>query len=100
MIIYAANNGYLDDVPVDLVAEWESSLYRYMDSNHPEIGEEIIEKSVDQRNKMSDDLLNKLGDAIEEYKKTAAPRPQEEQKRTASPEEAAQAAEQTQQASS
>ncbi len=100
MIIYAANNGYLDDVPVELVAEWESSLYRYMDANHPEIGQEIIEKSVDQRNKMSDDLLKKMGDAIDEYKRTAAPHPQEAQKKTASPEEAAQAAEQTQQASS
>ena len=71
-----------------------------MDANHPEVGQEIIEKSVDQRNKMSDDLLKKMGDAIEEYKKTAAPRPQEKQKKTASPEEAARAAEQTQQASS
>ena len=74
MIIYAATNGYLDDVPVDNVSAWEQGLYRYMDANHPEISEEIIAKSVKERNKMSDDLLKRIGDAINEYKQTAAPR--------------------------
>jgi F-type H+-transporting ATPase subunit alpha len=73
MIIYAATNGYLDDVPVELVSEWETAFYRYMDANHPEIGQEIIDKSVKERNKMSDDLLKRLGDAINEFKQTAAP---------------------------
>jgi len=74
MIIYAATIGYLDDVPVDQVSAWETELYRYMDANHPEIGEEIIEKSVKVRDKMSEDLLKRLNAAIEEFKKTAAPR--------------------------
>src|SRR6266705_2612160 len=39
LIIYAATNGYLDDVPVDQVSAWESAFYRYMDANHPEIDE-------------------------------------------------------------
>src|SRR5574340_95642 len=74
MIIYTATSGYLDDVPEDKVNEWESAFYRYMDANHPEIGDEIIEKSVKERNKMSDELLGRLNAAIEEFKKTAAPR--------------------------
>jgi len=73
MIIYAATIGYLDDVPVEQVSAWEKDLYRYMDANHSEIGEEIIEKSVKARDKMSEDLLKKLNAAIEEFKKTAAP---------------------------
>jgi len=73
MIIYAATHGYLDDVPVDLVSKWEQAFYRYMDANHPEIGQEIIEKSVKGKEKMSDDLLHKLDAAIEEFKKTAEP---------------------------
>jgi F-type H+-transporting ATPase subunit alpha len=73
MIIYAATNGYLDDVPVDNVSAWETAFYRYMDANHPEIGQEIVEKSVKARDKMSDDLLKRLGDAINEFKQTAAP---------------------------
>jgi len=73
MIIYVATHGYLDDVPVDLVSAWESAFYRFMDTSHPEIGEEIIEKSVKQRNTMSDDLVKRLNAAIEEFKQTAAP---------------------------
>ncbi len=74
MIIYAGTNGYLDDVPVPLVSQWEQAFYRYMEANHPEIGQEIIEKSVKGKEKMSDDLLQRLNAAIEEFKQTAAPR--------------------------
>ena len=74
MIIYAATNGYLDDVPLELVGEWEQGLYRYMDANHHEIIDEMIEKSIKGKEKMGNDLLQRLGKAIEEYKQTAAPR--------------------------
>ncbi len=74
IIIYAATKGYLDDVALDKVAEWESGYHSYMSSNHPEILDEIVEQSVKQKNKMSGDLLKKLDAAINEYKQTAAPR--------------------------
>jgi F-type H+-transporting ATPase subunit alpha len=74
MIIYAGTNGYLDDVPVPVVSQWEQAFYRYMEANHPEIGQEIVEKSVKGKEKMSDDLLQRLNAAIEEFKQTAAPR--------------------------
>jgi F-type H+-transporting ATPase subunit alpha len=73
MIIYAANQGYLDDVPLDKVAAWEAAFHRFMEANHPEIGQEIVEKSVNGKEKMSKDLLNRLNAAIEEFKQTAAP---------------------------
>jgi F-type H+-transporting ATPase subunit alpha len=73
MIIYAATQGYLDDVALDKVASWEAAFHRYMEANHPEIGQEIVEKSVNAKEKMSKDLLNKLNAAIEEFKQTAAP---------------------------
>ena len=69
MIIYAATAGYLDDVPEDQVGTWETAFYRYIDANHPEIGDEIIEKSVNARDKMSEELLQKLNAAIEDFKK-------------------------------
>jgi F-type H+/Na+-transporting ATPase subunit alpha len=74
MIIYAATHGYLDDVPLEKISEWEKAFYLFMDTTHPEIGEEIVEKSVKGREKMSDDLLTRLNAAIEEFKLTAAPR--------------------------
>src|SRR5437764_14808950 len=73
MLIYAATNGYLDNTPVDQVVAWEQAFSRYMDANHPEIGQAIIEKSVLGKDKMSDDLLKKLGAAIDEFNQTAAP---------------------------
>jgi len=73
MIIFAATNGYLDDVSVDQVGAWETAFYRYMDANKPEVGQNMIEQSVTGKNKMSDDLLKQLRSAIEEYKQTAAP---------------------------
>ena len=73
IIIYAATKGFLDDVALDKVADWEDGYHRYMSANHPEIIDEIIEKSVKQKNKMSGDLLKKLDAAINEYKQTAAP---------------------------
>jgi len=74
MIIYAATHGYLDDVPLEKISEWEKAFYLFMDTTHSEIGEEIVEKSVKGREKMSDDLLTRLNAAIEEFKLTAAPR--------------------------
>jgi len=80
MILYAVTNGYIDDLPLNLVSEWESSFYRFMDANYQDLQNNIIETSVKGRNKMSGDQLKKLSAAIEDYQKTAAPQ-QEEQKR-------------------
>jgi F-type H+/Na+-transporting ATPase subunit alpha len=80
MILYAVTNGYIDDLPLNLVSEWESSFYRFMDANYQDLQNDIIETSVKGRNKMSGDQLKKLSAAIEDYQKTAAPQ-QEEQKR-------------------
>jgi len=44
-----------------------------MEANHQEIIQEMTEKSIVGKDKMSADLLKKLGDAIDEYKQTAAP---------------------------
>ena len=73
MAIYAATNGYMDDVPVARVSQWEQAFYSYMAANHPEIGQEIVDKSVNGKEKMSNALLENLNAAIEEFKKTAAP---------------------------
>jgi F-type H+-transporting ATPase subunit alpha len=50
MIIYAATNGYLDDVSSDKVRAFESSFLRFMDASHPEIGERILSaKALDDK---------------------------------------------------
>ena len=62
--IFAAVNGFLDDVPVEKVRAFESALYSFMDSSHPEIGSEIAEKMI-----LSPELDGKLRAAIGEFKK-------------------------------
>ncbi len=41
MILYIAINSYLDDVAVDKVALFEAKFHKFMQSNHPEIGDSI-----------------------------------------------------------
>jgi F-type H+-transporting ATPase subunit alpha len=41
MVIYAGTNGYIDEIGVDRIPEWEQSFYKFMASNYPEIGSAI-----------------------------------------------------------
>jgi F-type H+-transporting ATPase subunit alpha len=66
MIIYAATNGYLDDIPIEKVQEAEASFHLFMSSNHPEIGQAIVESKD-----LSDETERALKAAIEEWKRTA-----------------------------
>ena len=65
MILYAVTNGFLDDVPVAKVQEWEAQFHRYMANAHPEIGETIL---TDKR--LDDPTIEKLRAAIDEFKRT------------------------------
>ena len=73
LIIYAATNGFIDDVPLNQVAEWESGFYRFMDANYQDLQNNIIETSVTGGKKMTDDQMKQISAAIDDYKKTAAP---------------------------
>ncbi len=42
--LYAGTKGYLDKVEINRMAEWESAFLRYMDTAHPEVGRDIVEK--------------------------------------------------------
>jgi len=65
MILYAAVNGYVDDVPVDRVAEFEADLHRFMESSHAEVGSAIArEKAISAE---TEELLKA---AIQEFKQT------------------------------
>jgi F-type H+-transporting ATPase subunit alpha len=64
MILYAAINGYIDDVPVPKVLEFETSFHKYMDVNHPEIS-----KAVAKTKELGDDTEAKLKAAIDDFKK-------------------------------
>ncbi len=71
MILWATGNGYLDDVPVEKVAEWEAAFHRYMDAAHPEIGKGIYETTVVNQKKVSNEQFEQLRAAVVEFKKSA-----------------------------
>ena len=67
LILFAAVNGFLDDVPEDKVRAFESGLFSFIDNSHPDISAEVVDKMT-----LSDELSENLRTAIREYKATAA----------------------------
>jgi len=62
-IIFAATNGYLDDVDVPGIKAWETAFHEHMAASHADIAEEIHAKKV-----LSDELTVRLRKAIETFK--------------------------------
>ena len=71
MIIYAAAKGYLDEVPVDKVPEWEDQFHRFMDASYSELVQGIQTTTVVDNKKISDEQFAELDAAIKEYQKVA-----------------------------
>ena len=65
--IFAGARGFLDDVPLDRVRDFEKSLLRFMEQTHPE-----IEADVTKNGRISDETEQALRSAVEEFKKTFA----------------------------
>ncbi len=62
-IIYAANNGYIDDIAVESVGKFEAEFHPYMATNYPDIMEKIrVTKDMDA------DTEAALGKAIAAFK--------------------------------
>ena len=62
-IIYAVNNGYLDDVEVADVAKFEQDLLEFLNARHPEVLDRIR-----QEKKLGDELEAELAAAIKGFK--------------------------------
>ncbi len=71
LIIYAASKGFLDDVPVEKVPEWESQFHQYMDANYGELVRTIYDTTVTNKKKLPDDLLAQIDAAITDYRNVA-----------------------------
>ncbi len=64
MVLYAAINGYLDDIPVDKITTFEANFHRFMEANHPEIG-----KKIAKQKEILPEIEEELKAAISEFKK-------------------------------
>ena len=67
MIIYAVTNGFLDDVPVARVREWERGFHEFVRAKHPKLGETLRTQKV-----LSKEIEEELKKAIGAYKQIAS----------------------------
>jgi len=78
MIIFAVTNGFIDDVPVNQVREWERGFHQFMAKDYPNVGDALRNGKV-----LTKEIDADLRRAIEAYKKgpgspkTSAPRVEE-----------------------
>jgi len=62
MVIFAATNGYLDDLEVERIGDWEEDFLEWVHSARPEMVEKLQEEK-----RFADDLEERLADAVEEF---------------------------------
>ena len=61
-ILYAGTRGFLDDYPVDILGEYESGLYDFIESKYPQVFTELAEKK-----EITDDLDKVMTEALTAY---------------------------------
>jgi len=63
MIIYCGTRGFLDDLPISKIKNFEEEFYKYLDREYPE-----IEHEIETRNELSDELMKKMDQIITAFK--------------------------------
>jgi F-type H+-transporting ATPase subunit alpha len=64
MIIFVAENGYLDDLPVDRVKDFEAGFYPFVRERYPQ-----IPQGIRQQRELPEEISKLLHQAAQEYKK-------------------------------
>ncbi|MGH7677866.1 MAG: F0F1 ATP synthase subunit alpha [Gemmatimonadaceae bacterium] len=65
MIIFAVTNGFLDDVEVSKLRDWEKGFHEFMKAQFPQVGDQLRSKK-----ELSKDVEAELRRGIEAYKKS------------------------------
>ena len=72
--IYAGTKGYLDNVPVNEVQEWEKDMQAFMRSNKQAVLDEL-----EQKQQLDDELIKSIQDALVGFNRQyGADKPKEE----------------------
>lgn len=66
-VIYASNEGYLSDVPVEKIGAFEEAFLRYLRNDHAALMSEI-----DETANYNDDIESRLKAAVESFKASAS----------------------------
>lgn len=62
VVIYAATNGYADEVSLEDMAKWENELNRYIENSHPDLLSAILEEE-----QLTDKIKKQLIGALEGF---------------------------------
>ncbi|HZP63966.1 MAG TPA: F0F1 ATP synthase subunit alpha [Terriglobales bacterium] len=65
LIIFAGTNGFLDDLAIDQVRDFEQELYKFVDATNPGLLRSIMEKKI-----LDDNLKSEMTRVIKECKET------------------------------
>src|SRR4029077_254460 len=65
LIIFAGTSGFLDDLPVDQVRDFEAELYEYVEATNPGLLRTIMERKT-----LDDNLKAQMSKIIKECKET------------------------------
>src|SRR6185437_7586708 len=63
LVIWAATNGFTDDIPVEDVRRFETSLLRFVESSHPGLLADIAEQKT-----LTDEIKAGLKQVLEDFK--------------------------------
>ncbi|NTW97663.1 MAG: F0F1 ATP synthase subunit alpha, partial [Oscillochloris sp.] len=69
-MLYAANNNYLEDVPVAKITQWRDDFIAYLKTARPEVRKLIDDNKLD-RKFPSDEVKKAIESAIKEFKSTS-----------------------------
>jgi F-type H+-transporting ATPase subunit alpha len=61
-VLFAGTNGYADQIPVEKMRPWETSMLRFMETSYPALGKDIAEKKM-----ISPETDKKLREALKTF---------------------------------
>ncbi len=64
MVIFAANNGFMDEYPVSVLGRYEAEMYRFLDNKKADVLKDLREKKA-----IDDALKARMIAALEDFKK-------------------------------
>lgn len=64
VMIFAGVNGYLDEIPVDRISDFEKKFLKFINEKYPN-----IELQLGEEKKLTSDLTHKLEEVLNEFKK-------------------------------
>jgi F-type H+-transporting ATPase subunit alpha len=63
LVIWAASNGYTDDVPVEDVRRFEAELLKFVENSHPGLLQSIRDKKS-----LTEEILTDLNQVLSDFK--------------------------------